>query len=391
MGRLTRRSLIGSALAGAATPTLLGQGFRALAGTPADADERLFGDEAIPATGPHQAGITTVPVAHVRYLAFMLRPETDRDALVRLFRILTSDIEALTAGAAPLADTEPELADLPANLTVAVGVGRGLVERVDPTLAPEWLGELPAFDHDELDPAYGEADLLLQIASEDPTTIAHAARMLGKSVRSFADPRWRQDGFLRARGTEPQHRTMRNLMGQVDGTTNPSPEDEDFDSLVWIDRGWLAGGTAMVFRRIRMEMDTWDKVDRRAREEAIGRDLEVGAPLTGTHEFDEPDWDAKDSLGLPVIPAYAHIRRARSEDPSERIYRRAVNYDDGDEQGLLFVCFQRDPLSQFVPIQRRLDELDIMNEWVTHVGSAVFAMLPGWEPGGMLGETLLHS
>src|SRR5690606_27113488 len=87
MGNLTRRSPLPSAPAGAAAPAFRAQAPRTLAGTPADADERLFGSEAITATGPHQAGITTVPVAHVRYLAFMLRPETDRDALVRLFRI----------------------------------------------------------------------------------------------------------------------------------------------------------------------------------------------------------------------------------------------------------------------------------------------------------------
>lgn len=138
-----------------------------------------------------------------------------------------------------------------------------------------------------------------------------------------------------------------------------------------------------------MEMDTWDQVDRIGREATIGRDLAVGAPLTGTNEFDEPDLDAKDSLGFHIIPDFAHIRRARSDDPNERIYRRAINYDDGDEQGLLFVCYQRDPLKQFVPIQQRLDELDLLNEWVTHVGSAVFAIPPGWQPGGMLGETLL--
>ena len=65
-----------------------------------------------------------------------------------------------------------------------------------------------------------------------------------------------------------------------------------------------------------------------------------------------------------------------------------MNYDDGAEQGLLFACYQRDPLAQFVPIQRRLDELDLLNEWVTHTGSAVFAIPGGWRPGGMLGEAL---
>lgn len=388
MANLSRRALLGTTLAGVSAPAVLVGAPRPLLGG-GQSEENLFGEEHVVSTGTHQAGVTTAPTAHLRYLAFTLHDSTDAEALTRMFRILTADIEALTAGRSPLADTEPELAELPARLSVTVGVGPALVSRVSPDLVPEWLGTLPAFEHDELAPEYEGGDLVLQIASDDPTTIAHAARMLLKSVRSFADPHWRQDGFRRARGSEPEHRTMRNLMGQVDGTTNPSPEDEDFDELVWVADGWLTGGTAMVVRRIRMELETWDRVDRRAREEAMGRDLAVGAPLTGEEEFDAPDWDAKDSLGFHVIPNYAHIRRARSEDPKERIYRRAVNYDDGDEQGLLFVCFQADPLKQFVPIQQRLDELDIMNEWITHVGSAVFAVLPGWKPGGMLGETLL--
>lgn len=389
MSNLSRRTLLGSALAGTVAPALMGPVQRSLAGAAPEASA-LFGEDQLPAHGAHQAGIMTPQTAHQRYLAFTLKPETDKNALVRLFRILTADIESLTKGEPPLADTEPELAELPARLSIMVGVGRELVKRVSPTAIPEWLGPLPAFSLDQLDPAFNDGDLLLQISSDDPTTIAHAARMLTKTVRTFADPHWRQDGFVRARGSEPDHRTMRNLMGQVDGTTNPQPGDEDFDGLVWLTDGWLTGGTALVIRRIRMEMDTWDRVDRITREETIGRDLAVGAPLTGTEEFDEPDFDATDALGFHIIPSYAHIRRARSEDPNERIYRRAVNYDDGDEQGLLFVCFQKNPLKQFVPIQQRLDELDLLNEWVTHVGSAVFAVLPGWRSGGMLGETLLE-
>lgn len=388
MSSLTRRSLLGTALAGAAAPALAGRARPSLAGENRS-EESLFGQERLPAHGAHQAGITTIPTAHVRYLAFTLSEGVDVEGLTRLFRILTSDIEALTQGVAPLADSEPELAEQPANLTITVGVGPELVATVDKTLNPAWLAPLPAFSRDELSDEFSGGDLLLVIASDEPTTIAHAARMLTKTVRTFASPRWRQDGFRRARGSEPNARTMRNLMGQVDGTVNPSPEDDDFAGLVWIDDGWLSGGSALVIRRIRMEMDTWDQVDRLAREQAIGRDLEVGAPLTGGGEFDDPDWDATDALGFSVIPDYAHIRRAHSTDPNERIYRRAVNYDDGEEQGLLFVCYQRDPLKQFVPIQQRLDDLDIMNEWITHVGSAVFAVLPGWNAGGMLGETLL--
>jgi dye decolorizing peroxidase len=151
----------------------------------------------------------------------------------------------------------------------------------------------------------------------------------------------------------------------------------------------LNGGSAFVLRRIRMELDTWDMVDRPGREQSVGRRLADGAPLTGGDERTPADFEAKDALGFTVIPRDAHIRRAHSVDPSERIVRRAVNYTDDAESGLLFGCYQRDPLRQFVPIQQRLDEADMLNQWITHTGSAVFAILPGFKPGGTIGESLL--
>ncbi|MEB4615927.1 Dyp-type peroxidase, partial [Leucobacter sp. M11] len=355
-----------------------------------DGPGAVHGAETIDCFGTHQAGITTAPTAHLRYLALDLAPGVDRDGLVRMLRIITGNVQHLTQGKPPLADSEPELAEVPARLTITVGFGRELVERARPGAAPAWLGPLPAFTLDQLDPAWGGGDLLLQIGSDDPLAIGHASRMLLRDLRSFATVRWEQNGFRRARGTEQPGTTMRNLMGQVDGTVNPDPEDPDFSGLVWLgtDAGWLAGGSAFVLRRIRMELDTWEEVDRPGREISVGRTLKNGAPLTGTREHDEPDYEAVDELGFAVIPNFAHIRRARSEDPAERIYRRAVNYDVNGEAGLLFGCFQRDPLRQFVPIQQRLDELDLLNEWITHTGSAVFAFPPGFREGGMIGETL---
>lgn len=42
-----------------------------------------------------------------------------------------------------------------------------------------------------------------------------------------------------------------------------------------------------------------------------------------------------------------------------------------------------------MPVQRTLAELDLLNQWTTPIGSAVFALPPGAEPGGWVGETLL--
>ena len=95
-----------------------------------------------------------------------------------------------------------------------------------------------------------------------------------------------------------------------------------------------------------------------------------------------------------MIPDFSHLRRARSEDGSQRIFRRAYNYDGApgagevSDSGLLFVSYQADVDTQFTPIQRRLDDLDLLNEWTTPIGSAVFAIPPGCREGGFVGEGL---
>lgn len=416
-GDVSRRTLLAGGAIGAGLGTLLGgiggatAGY-VLAGRPSDEPsgvghdpqaERVltsagdlpgFGGETLPCHGTHQAGIVTMPAAHVRYVSYRLRTETDADGVYRMLRLITGDIEALTAGLAPLADPEVELAERPSRLTVTVGVGADLVDRVNPNRRPAWLAPLPSFTRDELGGGYDGGDLLFIVQADDPLPVAHAARMLHRDVDRFAEVAWVQQGFRQARGAEPGGTTMRNLMGQVDGTVNPAPGTDGFDDLMWIaaDDGqeWLAGGSAFVLRRIRMELDTWDMVDRPGRESTIGRTLADGAPLNDPHggEHAPADFEARNELGLRVINPASHIARAHSTDPSERVVRRAVNYDDGHESGLLFGCYQRNPLRQFVPVQARLDEADLLNEWVTHTGSAVFAVLPGFMPGEVLGEAL---
>ena len=56
---------------------------------------------------------------------------------------------------------------------------------------------------------------------------------------------------------------------------------------------------------------------------------------------------------------------------------------------MIFVAFQGDPLRQFDPVQRRLEEVDLLNIWTTPIGSAVFAILPGIGTEEYLGKALL--
>ncbi|MGO2749699.1 MAG: Dyp-type peroxidase [Pseudoclavibacter sp.] len=400
--RPTRRQLLfGGAVAGFGAAAAIGadQALRLAAPVAGQEDPTAQPDaDVVQFYGLHQAGVSTPPQAHATLVALDLRDDTDRDALRRLMQLLTDDASRLTRGEPALADSEPELAHVPANLTVTFGFGPELVRRASTatTQAPPWLRPLPPFGIDRLQPAWSDGDLLLQIAADDPFTVAHALRMLLKDTRSFATVRWTQPGFRRARGSEAPGTTMRNLFGQVDGTVNPAPPTPDFEQLVWIRDGAFAGGTGMVVRRISMDLDKWDRLDRSGREQSVGRTLANGAPLTGVEEHDEPDFTAKNAAGFPVIAEFSHLRRARSENTAERFFRRAYNYDDApageqiSNSGLLFIAFQADVDAQFVPVQKRLDELDLLNEWTTPIGSAVFVVPPGCAEGGYIGEGILR-
>lgn len=75
-----------------------------------------------------------------------------------------------------------------------------------------------------------------------------------KDAREFATVRWVQRRFRPARGSAPEGTTMRNLMGQLDGTVNPVPGGAEFDAAFWTTGpGWFAGGTVLVLRRGKLD------------------------------------------------------------------------------------------------------------------------------------------
>ena len=399
----TGAAAFGGAGAGWSASALVANRSDATASTagPASVVGPSAGAETVPTVGVHQHGIDTAAQAHLALVGWQLRSGSTAVELIRMMRLLTDDAARLASGAAALADTEPELAAHPARLTVTFGFGPRVLREMVPAVRRPRLDELPRFGRDRLDPRWGQTDVVAQICCDDPTTLAHARRMLAKDARTFAEVRWIQSGFRTARGTVPDGTTMRNLMGQVDGTVNLDPAAPDFAPLVWADAGTggaaFAGGTFLVVRRIRMQLDRWDRVDRAGREVVVGRRLDTGAPLTGRRELDEPDFAATDRFGFPVIDPASHIARARSKDPRERFLRRAYNYVEpdparstGEDSGLVFLAFAADPARQFVPVQRRLDELDRLNEWVVAIGSAVYAIPPAAPPGGYVGQQLLE-
>lgn len=347
--------------------------------------------------GSHQNGIELELQTFTNFVALDIHANTDRPAMNRWMKILTNDIERLTMGQPVLADAQPQLALGPARTTVTVGFGPKLFSKLGlESQRPESLAELPKFKVDSLRDEFSGGDVLLHVSADDPIVLSHAVRSLITSSMSFASVRWTQQGFSNAQGVVPGGIRQRNLMGQVDGTDNPALGTDDFNNLVWIEDGpnWIRGGTILVMRRIGMQLNTWDKLGRTDKEQVIGRHLDTGAPLGKQNETDPLDLNAVDARGLKTIPNFAHVRRASATNPNERFFRRPFNYEVGTaadgtpDVGLLWTAYQRDVNKQYLPVQRRLDEFDLLSKWTTPIGSSVWGIAHGVTKGNFLASDL---
>ncbi len=235
-------------------------------------------------------------------------------------------------------------------------------------------------------PALTGGDLSLQACADDPQVVYHAIRDLARIAKETgtASTRWAVMGFGRASAGKGQS-TPRNLLGFKDGTRNIM-EDADFEKYVWIkDKAsppWQRYGSYQVVRKIQMNIENWD-TDRVSDQNAVfGRHKISGAPLTGVREFDTPDFHKKDAGGNLIIPATAHIRLAAHENNGGiNILRRSYNYTDGIndvgllDAGLLFMSYQNDP-AHFETLQTKLGASDALNEYISHIGSAIFFVPP---------------
>lgn len=347
--------------------------------------------------GSHQNGIELELQTFTNFVAFKILADTDRAAMKRWMKIITNDISRLTSGEAVLADPQPQLALGPARLTVTVGFGPDLFTKLGmENERPESLANLPKFKVDQLRDEFTGGDVLFHVSADDPIVLSHAVRTLITDSMAFATVHWTQQGFSNAQGAVPQGVRQRNLMGQVDGTDNPQFGTDDFANLVWIEEGpeWIRGGTILVLRRIAMQLNTWDKLGRTDKEQVIGRHLDTGAPLGSKHETDPLDLNAVDERGLKVIPNFAHVRRASPTAPGERFFRRPFNYEVGTasdgtpDVGLLWTAYQRDVNKQYLPVQKRLDEFDLLSKWTSPIGSSVWGIAHGVTEGNVLAGDL---
>lgn len=356
--------------------------------------------------GGHQAGIRTEPQRHCVYMTFDVDPGSTASDLESLFARWSAGMAQLMQGK-PVGLVQPlrpgavpqdtgEAADLSPNaLTVTLGLGPGIFDNRFGLSAkkPKLLTHLPDLPSDNLQKELTGGDLSLQACAEDPQVAYHAVRDLARIGRGVVSTRWTVMGFGRA-SAGPNQTTPRNLMGFKDGTRNIRTDDE-YRDFVWVgdDQSWMSGGTYQVARKIQMNIEIWD-ADRIGDQQTVfGRSKSEGAPLSGTKEFDTPDF-AKTAHGEHLIAQNSHVALAAHENNGGvKILRRSYNYTDGINQygqldaGLLFIAYMNDP-AHFVTLQKRLGSYDRLNEYISHIGSAIFAVPPAPEPGHFLAERL---
>ncbi|MGA4544403.1 iron uptake transporter deferrochelatase/peroxidase subunit [Uniformispora flossi] len=349
----------------------------------------------VPFEGPHQAGIVTPVQDRLHFVTFDVLTD-DRAKLVRLLQQWTAAARAMTQGQpvgkgavdgipeAPPDDTGEALGLPPANLTLTIGFGPTLFVKDNKdrfgiaAKRPVALADLPPFPADNLDPNRSGGDICVQACADDPQVAVHAIRNLARIGFGTVAVRWSQLGFGKTSSTTPDAQTPRNLFGFKDGTRNiASDETSRQNEFVWADGSdWMAGGSYLVARRIRMHIETWDRTGLGEQETVIGRTKGEGAPMGAVKEHDP--------VPLKVLDERSHVRLSHPDsNDGITILRRGYSFVDGSDglgrldAGLFFLAYQRDPRRGFIPLQQKLASQDRLNEYIQHVGSAIFACPPG--------------
>jgi deferrochelatase/peroxidase EfeB len=326
----------------------------------------------------HQPGIVTAPPAAAVFAAFDIRVP-DRDALAGLLRLIGTRV----------AGTRGE---------ILVSVGASLFDSqygLGPR-RPAALTTMPSFPNDALDPAWCHGDLLLQVCAPDGAAAQATLTAIERAVGTGLVPRWRMSAFRQENTVAANGRpTTRNLLGFQEGIGNPDVRDAaTMAQLVWVAPGggeprWAAGGSYQVIRLVRFATQLWDREPVSTQEAVFGRRWPDGAPLGRSTE--PADFTYADDPTGRFVALDAHIRRANPRTPEtagSRILRRGYSYRTGTDEGLVFVCFQRDLAKGFETVQRRLAG-EALDKYILPHGGGYFFALPGAAPDEYLGERLL--
>lgn len=392
--KMDRREFLKKAGLGGAGLALGVSGASAFFANKAQEEKKISdGGEEISFYGEHQAGITTPMQKNIYFVVLDLH-STDKEEVIQMFKDWTDYSSKLVDGELvkkdgsnallPPSDTGETVGLNPYRLTLTFGVSADFLKKMGlEKKRPKEFRDLPPFPKEQLQEKYTGGDIVIQACADDEQVAFHAVRNLVRKARNTVTMKWSQSGFA---AIGDRMSTPRNLFGFKDGTANVTKE-KDFDKVIWTDSDdWMNGGTYLAVRRIQMFLETWDRTNLQEQENTFGRYKESGAPFGKKDEFDEVDLD--------LLPVDSHVRLAK--EVNKPIYRRSYSYSDGIvektgqfDTGLLFLAFQKNPDS-FVKVQTNLGAQDKMNEYVTHIGSGLFACFAGVKKGEYLGQKLFE-
>ncbi|WP_040950594.1 iron uptake transporter deferrochelatase/peroxidase subunit [Gorillibacterium massiliense] len=358
-------------------------------------------EDTISMYGAHQAGIIT-PQQTYLYLASFRITASDRASVIKLLREWTKFADLSTRGGTaitgsnrlvPPADTGETL-DLPAaKLTTTFGFGPSffLSEGKDRfgigKQAARYLQDIPRMSKDFLDADRSGGDICIQVCAEDQQVAFHAVRNFIRLSTGYASLKWMEEGFI----SGGSGKTPRNLFGFKDGTANAEHQTSSgYEDVVWTGAGepaWMAGGSYLAYRKIRMLLEVWDRTSYSDQEDTFGRYKESGAAYGSTGEFDP--------VNVSRLPADSHVSLAKQT--GQRIHRRAYSYTGSVDlrtgnvdAGLLFLSYQRNPEEQFIPMLRMMQSKDKLNEYTAHIASGMFACPGGLRQGEYIGQRIFE-
>ena len=256
--------------------------------------------DAVPFTGPHQAGIVTRP-GRLHFVAFDVTTDDPRGA-VPLLKAWTTAARrhrgpgrgscwcggrraVRSAGRHRRGDRAARLRPDPDHRVRPDAVHRGrrhrpLRARRPPAGAPDRAAGLPRRPARPDDQRWRPVDRgLRERSAGGGDAVATWCGWRGRGQRPLVAARLRPHVLDQHRAGDP-----RNLFGFKDGTANLKAEDAaDLDGYVGSRRrqraDWLAGGSYLVTRRIRMLIEPWDTATLDEQEQTIWRTKGAGAPL----------------------------------------------------------------------------------------------------------------
>lgn len=239
-----------------------------------------------------QQGITMDVPQHGRYLTF------------KLVAGETGDIANLKAS---IQSASAIVADTSSVMGFGAQILQLLGAKIDHSLV------FPNFVNQGISIPATPDDIWVWLRGEDPGDLLHTSNQVTAALASCFEVSAIVDGF--------KYKEGRDLSGYVDGTENP--DGDDAVAAAFSD----AGESYVAVQKWQHNLEHFASLKQQDKDHIIGRRL-------------------SDNEELDDAPISAHVKRTAQESftPEAFMLRRSMPYSEGNQAGLMFVCFANSPM-----------------------------------------------